>query len=161
MYSWAFNIRQLWNVDTVGAAHPVQLVDARLSEPGRAAVLFQNLHRRFVHLQDVVAELRFVHQIDQRCDQLRNTDHPRRHRRARDVDIAARENTRLPVQRQAVLEFRDSDVREQSRRRVTLGDRLRRHVSDGDRGAVVAGAFAGPARGLEPHMRAAPARAPE
>ena len=78
-------------------------------------LLLQDLHARFVHLDDVVAELHLVHQIDQWHDEIAHSDHPTGHRCATKMGTDAGKDFLKPVERQAVAEFCDDDVGEQGR----------------------------------------------
>ncbi len=73
------------------------------------------LHRRFVHLQDVMGQQPVPQQVDQRLDQIPRLDHPVRQRRTGEIHADPLEDGLLPVQGQGTLVFRDADVRQQAR----------------------------------------------
>jgi len=99
----------------------------------------QHLHRRFIHLHDVIGQQPIAQQVDQGLDQLACLDHPVRQRRARDIHADALQDLFLSVQGQCVLILRDTDVRQQSGGSQALGNGLRGQGRGLDAAAAVAG----------------------
>ena len=96
---------------------------AGLAAPGRQQRDRPHLSHS-VGVDHVVAEDEGLQRLGQRLQAHAADVHPLRHARARDVNARERVDIRLTLQRQMVVVLGEHHLREQARRRDTLGDDL-------------------------------------
>ena len=105
---------------------------------GGASGFLEHLHPRLIHGQDVAGQQDVGHQVDQWCGQITGGDHLAGQRLPRQVNVHAREPSRLSIQRQTVDELIDPNERQEAGAGQALRDRLWRQRRCDGRG--VAGA---------------------